>query len=55
MMKLRPVIYLLLVSAVSVAVVSLAYGQNKYKLKPGASGKLCLSCHPDFEEKLSAR
>lgn len=24
----------------------------KYKLKPGANGKLCLNCHNDFQEKL---
>lgn len=37
---------------ISLAVVSLSYGQNKYRLKPGASGKLCLSCHDQFQEKL---
>jgi len=29
-----------------------AYGQNKFKLKPDAKGKLCLSCHDNFKEKL---
>ena len=28
---------------------------NKYKLKPGAEGKLCLSCHADFAEKLKSK
>jgi len=32
--------------------VSLTHGQNKFKLKPGASGKLCLNCHDQFQEKL---
>jgi hypothetical protein len=35
--------------------VSVAHGQNKFKLKPEAAGKLCLSCHPDFEDKAEAR
>jgi DmsE family decaheme c-type cytochrome len=26
--------------------------QNPFKLKPGASGKLCLECHDNFKEKL---
>src|SRR5512147_2316999 len=25
---------------------------QKFKLKPGASGKLCLNCHGNFQEKL---
>jgi predicted CXXCH cytochrome family protein len=29
-----------------------AQPQNTYRLKPGAEGKLCLSCHPDFEDTL---
>ena len=31
---------------------TLAYGQNKFKLKPDAKGKRCLSCHDNFNEKL---
>lgn len=27
-------------------------GQEKFQLKPGAKGKLCLSCHEEFKEKL---
>ncbi len=38
-----------------VLVVSTAYGQNKFKLKPGAEGKLCLNCHADFQEKLKSK
>ena len=34
---------------------SIAYGQNKFKLKPGAEGKVCLTCHADFEEKLKSK
>ena len=25
---------------------------NNHKLRPGASGQVCLECHADFEEKL---
>lgn len=32
-----------------------ASGQNPFKLKPGAEGKICLGCHPDFEEKLKSK
>ena len=28
------------------------FAQNKFKLKPDAKGKLCLSCHDNFKEKL---
>jgi len=35
--------------------VSTAHAQNKYKLKPGAEGKLCLSCHADFGEKMKSK
>lgn len=43
--------------SVTVAVVTLAesQGQNKYRLKPGAAGKVCLDCHPDFADKLKSR
>jgi len=41
----------------SVLVVSGVYGQNqnKFRLKPGAEGKLCLNCHNDFEVKLKRK
>jgi predicted CXXCH cytochrome family protein len=35
--------------------VSTAHAQNKFKLKPGAEGKLCLNCHADFSEKLKSK
>jgi len=37
---------------ITLFVFPLAYGQNKFKLKPDAKGKLCLSCHDNFKEKL---
>ena len=45
----------LIVAIVPPLLLSVAYGQNKFKLKPGAEGKLCLNCHPDFEEKLKSK
>ena len=29
-----------------------AFTLDKFRLKPGAKGKICLSCHEDFKEKL---
>lgn len=37
---------------VSLSLVPLASAQDKFKLKPGAKGKICLTCHEDFKEKL---
>ena len=45
-------IALLLVPALVAAVAS---AQNKYRLKPGAAGKVCLDCHADFQDKLKAK
>jgi predicted CXXCH cytochrome family protein len=52
-MKLTLRILVLLLVAVSFLIVSLSHAQeNKFKLKPDAKGKLCLSCHDNFMEKL---
>ena len=42
---------------ISILVLSftVAFGQNKFKLKPGAEGKLCLNCHDNFKEKLKSQ
>ena len=53
-MKVRPKIFLLFLFLVSMAVFSLAHSQNKFKLKPGATGELCLNCHDKFSEKLKS-
>ena len=29
-----------------------AQGQNKFRLKLGAEGRVCFDCHPDFQDKL---
>jgi predicted CXXCH cytochrome family protein len=51
-MKLTIKFFLLFLAIASFSVVALAYPQNKFKLKPGAQGKLCLECHDAFKEKL---
>jgi predicted CXXCH cytochrome family protein len=51
-MKLTIKVFLLFLAIASLSVVALAYSQNKFKLKPGAQGKLCLECHDAFKEKL---
>ncbi len=52
-MKLHSKVIPLALVAAAVVVFSAAYAQqNKFKLKPGAQGKLCLECHDAFKEKL---
>ena len=51
-MKLRVKIIFLFFLVITILGVSLAYSQSKFKLKPDAKGKLCLSCHDNFKEKL---
>lgn len=45
-------IFLLLGVIGLLVALSPAYSQEKFRLKPGASGKLCLTCHANFGEKL---
>src|SRR5512143_1028163 len=51
-MKLTIKFLLLLLAVALVSAAAIAYSQNKFKLKPGAQGKLCLECHDAFKEKL---
>jgi predicted CXXCH cytochrome family protein len=51
-MNYRHRILLLFVLASSLIFVTLAYSQDKFKLKPGAKGKQCLTCHVDFQDKM---
>ncbi len=51
-MKLQIKIIPLVLVGASLLIFPLTYGQNKFKLKPDAKGKLCLSCHDNFKEKL---
>lgn len=45
---------LVLIAIVSVGAFSLSHAQDKFRLKPGAKGKLCLNCHETFKEKLKS-
>ena len=45
---------ILVLGLISVLGFSLAYSQNKFRLKPDAKGKLCLTCHDQFKEKLKS-
>src|SRR3990172_10560015 len=51
-MKPRCIVSFLIVLFASLTLISSASGQDKFRLKPGAKGKLCLSCHEEFKEKL---
>jgi len=53
--KLKWISLTLVILSVLMASTAHAQQQNKYKLKPGAEGKLCLSCHADFAEKLKSK
>lgn len=43
---------LLLFAVSSLIAAATAYSQDKFKLKTGAKGKLCLTCHVNFEETM---
>lgn len=52
-MKFIRYIYVLaVVLAFSVSAVSAAQPQDSFKLKPGAKGKICLTCHTNFSDKM---
>jgi DmsE family decaheme c-type cytochrome len=53
-MNLQWKIFFLLFSIISLSVSSFAYGENKFKLKLGARGEICLTCHERFQEKLKS-
>lgn len=54
-MCLRPRWISLTLVIAAVLAASFVQAQDKYRLKPGAAGKLCLSCHVDFGEKLKSK
>lgn len=55
-MKWRMRVLAGMVMMMGLLVFSVAYSQqNKYKLKMGATGKLCLDCHDKFQEKLKSK
>jgi predicted CXXCH cytochrome family protein len=41
-----------LLIAICVGLCSAGYGQNPFKLKPGAGGKVCINCHDTFKDVL---
>ena len=51
-MTLRTRTALVLLAIVSLGAVSMSYSQDKYRLKPGAKGKVCVNCHVAFKDKL---
>jgi len=51
-MKIRCTGYFVLLVFLCLGIFSVSQAQNKFKLKTGAAGKLCLNCHGDFQEKL---
>jgi predicted CXXCH cytochrome family protein len=53
-MTLRTKTALVLLAIVSITSLTLANAQDKFRLKPGAKGKVCLECHTAFKEKLKA-
>ena len=53
-MKTRIFIILLIVTCSLAATVMRSDAQNKFKLKPGAQGKICLGCHAGFADKLKS-
>jgi DmsE family decaheme c-type cytochrome len=46
---------LVLAALVAWLAPSPADAENKFRLKPGAAGKVCIDCHPDFQEKLKSK
>ena len=46
---------LLLAGLLCLAAPSFSQEKNRYKLKPGGTGKVCLNCHTAFVDKLKSR
>lgn len=51
-MKMKNVIYLCIIVLISLWCVGRAHADNKFNLKQGAKGEVCLTCHTNFESKL---
>ncbi len=52
-LRSRTALFLLATALVLSALPASSQDDNKFKLKPGAKGKICLTCHEAFREKLS--
>jgi len=53
--RLRALALTLFLALLPLLAVTAAEAQNKFRLKPGASGKICLDCHSDFADKLKSK
>ena len=51
-MRLRHKIVLPFLGLAVLSAASLALSQDQFRLKPGAKGKVCLTCHTAFQEKM---
>ncbi len=51
-MNLRHTTTVVLLALISIIAIAPANSQDRHKLKPGAKGKVCITCHDAFEEKL---
>ncbi len=54
---MRPLLTRLALGLLAVAAIAApaVHAQNKFRLKPGAAGKVCLDCHSDFAQKLKSK
>lgn len=53
-MNLKYRLFILFFVAGCISVLAFAHAQDKFRLKPGAKGKLCLNCHANFQERLKS-
>ena len=55
-MRLRKILTIVFLAGLCLSVIATVAGaEGPFKLKPGAGGKLCLSCHAAFSGKLNAK
>ena len=54
-MRLRALTLALVLALLPSLAGSVAQAQNKFRLKPGAAGKVCLDCHTEFGDKLKKK
>jgi len=54
-MNMKYWIYLFMIVLASSWCAGRAHAENKFNIRPGAEGKICLTCHVDFKEKLAKK
>ena len=54
-MRLRALTLAFVLALLPSLVGPVAQAQNKFRLKPGAAGKVCLDCHTEFGDKLKRK